>query len=146
MRYPRKQMHTFYTMKAADEWLDKLEAKVEKNRDKITKYEKLGLFIFVAIPLPGTGGWTGALVASFMNIKPKYSIPTIFVGVFGRTGVNQLLAISDISLHNAYPSSVLLIEIASSISFVSSPSIVIIVLEVRSSLPDKSSSSILSTF
>ena len=42
----------------------------------------LFLYLFVAIPLPGTGGWTGALVASFMNIKLKYSIPIIFAGVF----------------------------------------------------------------
>ena len=58
-----------------------LEAKVEKNRDKITKYEKLGLFIFVAIPLPGTGAWTGALVASFLEMRIKDSLPAITVGV-----------------------------------------------------------------
>lgn len=39
------------------------------------------VFCFVAIPLPGTGAWTGALVASFMNMKLRYSIPTILLGV-----------------------------------------------------------------
>ncbi len=60
---------------------NKLEAKVEKNREKITKYEKLGLFIFVAIPLPGTGAWTGALVASFLEMRIKDSLPAITAGV-----------------------------------------------------------------
>ena len=58
-----------------------LERKVEKNKEKITKYEKLGLFIFVAIPLPGTGAWTGALVASFLEMRIKDSLPAISAGV-----------------------------------------------------------------
>lgn len=41
----------------------------------------LFVFFFVAIPLPGTGAWTGALVASFMNMKLRHSIPTILCGV-----------------------------------------------------------------
>ena len=41
----------------------------------------LGLFILVAIPLPGTGAWTGALVANALNIPFKKSFPTIFAGV-----------------------------------------------------------------
>lgn len=62
---------------------NKLEEKVEKNKDKITKYERLGLFIFVAIPLPGTGAWTGALVASFLEMRIKDSFPAISLGVVG---------------------------------------------------------------
>ncbi len=62
------------------------EKKGEKNAKEAESKSFWGklffLFLFVAIPLPGTGGWTGALVASFMNIKPKHSIPTIFLGVF----------------------------------------------------------------
>ncbi len=60
---------------------NKLEEKVDKNKDKITKYEKLGLFLFVAIPLPGTGAWTGALVASFLDMRLKHSLPAIIGGV-----------------------------------------------------------------
>ena len=41
----------------------------------------LGLFLFVGIPLPGTGAWTGALIASLFGIRMKYSLPTIFAGV-----------------------------------------------------------------
>lgn len=59
-----------------------LTAKVDKNKDKIIKYEKLGLFIFVAIPLPGTGAWTGALVSSFLDLRIKNSLLPISGGVF----------------------------------------------------------------
>lgn len=58
-----------------------LEQKVEKNKDKVTKYAKWGLFIFVAIPLPGTGAWSGALVASFLDFKFKDSMVAITCGV-----------------------------------------------------------------
>ncbi len=58
-----------------------LERKVEKNKEKVTKYGKWGLFLFVAIPLPGTGAWTGALIASFLNFKNKDSFIAIAGGV-----------------------------------------------------------------
>ncbi len=58
-----------------------LEEKAEKNMDKVTKYEKIGLFIFVAIPLPGTGAWTGALIASLLDMRIKTSVPPICLGV-----------------------------------------------------------------
>ncbi|MEG1242493.1 MAG: small multi-drug export protein, partial [Oscillospiraceae bacterium] len=44
-------------------------------------YELLGLTILVAIPLPGTGAWTGALIAALMDIRMKSAIPCIFLGV-----------------------------------------------------------------
>ena len=61
--------------------VNKLEAKSEKNKEKILKYKKLGLLIFVAIPLPGTGGWTGALVAALMDMRMRSSLPLIAAGV-----------------------------------------------------------------
>lgn len=59
----------------------KLEAKTEKNKDKVLKYEAWGLLLFVAIPLPGTGGWTGALMAALLDIRMKKSLPIIALGV-----------------------------------------------------------------
>lgn len=59
-----------------------LEKKAEKNRTKIDKYGWLGLYILVAIPLPGTGGWTGALVASCFKMKFWPSMLAIIAGVF----------------------------------------------------------------
>lgn len=58
-----------------------LEKKAEKNRKKVDKFGWLGLIILVAIPLPGTGAWTGALVASVFKMKFKPAILSIITGV-----------------------------------------------------------------
>ena len=73
------------------EWLKKipvinkpiywLEEKTLKKRDKIDKYGIWGLLLFVAIPLPGTGAWTGALVAGVLGMRLKNSLLSIFLGV-----------------------------------------------------------------
>ena len=59
----------------------KLEKKTEKNKDKVMRYEAWGLLLFVAIPLPGTGGWTGALMAALLDVRIKRSLPIIAIGV-----------------------------------------------------------------
>lgn len=58
-----------------------LEKKVEKNKDKIDKYGYWGLILFVGIPLPGTGAWTGALLAVMLGLNRKKSFICILVGV-----------------------------------------------------------------
>ena len=60
----------------------KLENKAEKHRKTIEKYRVWGLLILVAIPLPGTGGWTGALVADLTDLRAKSAFPVIALGVF----------------------------------------------------------------
>ena len=62
-------------------FVKRLELKAEKNKDMVEKYEFIGLMILVAIPLPGTGAWTGALVATVMELEFKKSILAIFLGV-----------------------------------------------------------------
>ena len=59
-----------------------LEEHTLKKKDKIDKYGIWGLLLFVAIPLPGTGGWTGALLASLLHLDRKKSFGVIAVGVF----------------------------------------------------------------
>ncbi len=59
----------------------KLEAKANKKKDKVLKYEFWGLMLFVAIPLPGTGAWTGALIAAMLDMQLKRAFPAIAVGV-----------------------------------------------------------------
>lgn len=59
-------------------WLDK---KVEKNKSKIEKYGYVGLTLFVGIPLPGTGAWTGTLIAAVLEMDRKKSLLSIFLGV-----------------------------------------------------------------
>ena len=58
-----------------------MEKKAEKNRAVVDRYKFWGLVILVAIPLPGTGAWTGALVAAMMEMRLKDAIPAIFLGV-----------------------------------------------------------------
>ena len=58
-----------------------LEQKADKHSKTIEKYGYMGLVILVAIPLPGTGAWTGALVASCLNMQKKKSLAAIFLGV-----------------------------------------------------------------
>ena len=59
----------------------RMEKKAEKNRAAVEKYALWGLVILVAIPLPGTGAWTGALVAAMMEMRLKRAFPAIAIGV-----------------------------------------------------------------
>ena len=61
----------------------RLEAKAHLHGRKVVKYRSLGLFLLVAIPLPGTGAWTGALVASVLGMPPREAILPIALGVLG---------------------------------------------------------------
>ena len=79
--FARKIIQILKRTKFFSKIADRLESKVEKNKAKIIKYEKLGLFIFVALPLPGTGAWTGALVSSFLDLRLKNSFIPISAGV-----------------------------------------------------------------
>ena len=61
--------------------ITKLEARSLRKADKVRKYRILGLILFVGIPLPGTGAWTGALIADLLDIRIKHSLPAIVLGV-----------------------------------------------------------------
>ena len=61
--------------------VEKLEKKAMSKSDKLDKGYFWGLLLFVGIPLPGTGAWTGALIASMLDVPKKKSIPAIFLGV-----------------------------------------------------------------
>jgi uncharacterized membrane protein len=61
--------------------VDKLEQKAHLKGRTVTKYRYLGLMIFVAIPLPGTGAWTGSLVAAFLDMRLRKALPVVFLGV-----------------------------------------------------------------
>lgn len=67
--------------------VSKLEERAEKKSDVVQKYAFWGLFILVAIPLPGTGAWTGALVAAMLNMRLKSAFPAIALGVAGAGAV-----------------------------------------------------------
>ena len=61
--------------------VDKLERKAHLKGQKVSKYKYLGLMLFVAVPLPGTGAWTGSLAAAFLDMPLRKAIPSVVLGV-----------------------------------------------------------------
>lgn len=59
----------------------RFEQKAEKQSGMVERYEWFGLVLLVAIPLPGTGAWTGALVAAMLDMRMKRAFPAIMIGV-----------------------------------------------------------------
>lgn len=80
----------FFGEKALD-WLGSLrpfagfvaryKAKLESKKDSVTKYARIGLFLFVAVPLPGTGAWSGALIATLLKMPKVKALMSIAAGV-----------------------------------------------------------------
>lgn len=75
-------------------WLKK---KADKNKSKIEKYGYIGLILFVGIPLPGTGAWTGSLVATALNLNKKKAFLCTIVGVLIASVIMMLLSYGLIS-------------------------------------------------
>jgi uncharacterized membrane protein len=72
--------------------VEKLEKRAMSKSEKIEKGYFWGLAIFVGIPLPGTGAWTGALIASLLGIKFKKAFPAILVGIVIATIIMSLVS------------------------------------------------------
>lgn len=72
--------------------VDKMEQKAHLKSASVLKYQYLGLAIFVAIPLPGTGAWTGALVAAFLDMRLKKAMPSIAGGVLSAGLIISILS------------------------------------------------------
>lgn len=71
----------FKTFKKIIDWAtDKATKHIETN-EKLQNYTMVGLFLFVAIPLPGTGAWVGSLIANFLNIPVKKAFWPLAAGV-----------------------------------------------------------------
>ncbi len=64
------------------EWLTEKTTKKIAENPRLQKATILGIYLFVAIPVPGTGAWTGSLIANFLDIPPKKAVPVIYLGVF----------------------------------------------------------------
>ena len=76
-----------FTVKIAD-WL---ERRAERNTARIENIMFLGLMLFVAIPLPGTGAWTASMIAGLMKLPLKKAIPPIILGVVIAAGIVTVL-------------------------------------------------------
>ena len=89
MRHILNWLHTFPKIGAV---ADRLEKRALNKGEKVQKYEAFGLFLLVAIPLPGTGAWTGALVASVFDMRVLRAFPIILLGVMAAGGLMLLLS------------------------------------------------------
>lgn len=67
--------------KVAKMLVEKIEKRGHAKAETVLKYKFWGLFILVAIPLPGTGAWTGAIVSALMDLRMKSAFPAITLGV-----------------------------------------------------------------
>lgn len=83
------QMSKWKPTKKIVDWLSN---KTLKKKDQIDKYGYFGLFLFVGIPLPGTGAWTGSLLAILLNLDKKKSFITIAIGVLAAGIIMSLLS------------------------------------------------------
>ena len=72
--------------------VEKMENKAMKKRDQIEKYEFWGLVLFVGIPLPGTGAWTGSLIASLLEVDIKKSSIAILCGLIMATVIMYVVS------------------------------------------------------
>lgn len=73
-------------------FVERMEARAMKKSDQIEKYEFWGLLLFVGIPLPGTGAWTGALIASLVGVKFRKAFPAIVCGVLLASMIMTILS------------------------------------------------------
>lgn len=75
----------FKWLQSKSQWLGdlvcRMEAKADAKKAQVLKYQFWGLLLLVAIPLPGTGAWTGALVAAMLDMQLKRAFPAIAAGV-----------------------------------------------------------------
>ena len=78
--------------------VDALERKAHLKGQKVTKYKYLGLMLFVGIPLPGTGAWTGSLVAAALNIRMRHALPAIALGLVAAGLVTTALTLGVVHL------------------------------------------------
>lgn len=85
--------HPFFAPK-----IDALERTAHLKGRMVRKYRLLGLTLFVAVPLPGTGAWTGALVAAFLDIRLRHALPAITLGVLIAGSIVTLMTLGVIHL------------------------------------------------
>lgn len=92
----------FAWMRERSSWWDgivsRLEQKAHLKGRAVQKYSIIGLCILVAIPLPGTGAWTGALVAAMLDIRLRRAVPAILLGVCISAAIMTTVTFGVISL------------------------------------------------
>jgi len=99
IRFTRRVFHWLRThVPALETIIGRLEARANEKRELVNKYKFWGLLILVAIPLPGTGAWTGALVAALMRLRLRQALPVVFFGVLIAGGLVLAVTMGIIAL------------------------------------------------
>ena len=88
----RKILEWMKKVRHLDKFALWLEKKADKNKERIEKYSFWGLFALVAIPLPGTGAWTGSLVAALMHVKFPKAILAVICGILAAGVIVALIS------------------------------------------------------
>ena len=74
-----------------DRFITRLETRAHLKGRTVQRVGPLGLLLFVAIPLPGTGAWTGSLIAALLGMKPRVATPCILLGVLIAAAIMTLI-------------------------------------------------------
>ena len=99
IRFTRRVFHWLRThVPTLETIIGRLEARANEKRELVNKYKFWGLLILVAIPLPGTGAWTGALVAALMRLQLRQALPAVFFGVLIAGGLVLTVTMGIIAL------------------------------------------------
>jgi len=85
-------------IRSLDGFITSLEERAHLKSEMVVKYGQIGLCLLVAIPLPGTGAWTGALVAALMGMRLRKAMPAIVVGVLIAAAIMTLVTFGAIHL------------------------------------------------
>ena len=93
--FPRKILGKIY-----EKYIDHLRGKTNKY---VEKYGLLGLAVFIMIPLPGSGVWTGALVANIFNIKPRDTVLAIIIGAYMSSTISWFLSNLGVLIFSYFP-------------------------------------------
>ena len=81
-----------------DDLVNRIVARAEGKWDKVHKYQFWGLMVLVAIPLPGTGAWTGTLGASFLDLGFKKTVAAVLTGVFIAAGIMTTVSLLGVNI------------------------------------------------
>lgn len=79
--FGRKLLDWFGSTGLFGKFVAKYKKKLAEKSKKVTKYGPFGLALFVGIPVPGTGAWSGALLAALLNLRLKLAVPAILAGL-----------------------------------------------------------------
>ena len=82
LSFGKRLIHWLKTIPIFSGMVHRYEARLLRNAHKVNTYSLLGLCLFVAIPLPGTGAWSGSILAALLALRIRYAFPAITLGVF----------------------------------------------------------------